>query len=69
MNAKIISSGILRALAIVVAIATGIYFLNAVTTVLVYILIAAIVSLIGRPIVLFLKTNCVLIKHFQPLAP
>lgn len=57
MNAKIISSGILRALAIVVAIATGIYFLNAVTTVLVYILIAAIVSLIGRPIVLFLKNK------------
>lgn len=57
MNAKIISSGILRALAIVVAIVAALYFLNAITTVLVYILIAAIVSLIGRPIALFLKNK------------
>ena len=57
MNAKIISSGILRALAIVVAILAGLYFLNAITTVLVYIVIAAIVSLIGRPIALFLKNK------------
>jgi len=57
MNAKIISSGILRALAIVVAILAGLYFLNAITTVLIYIVIAAIVSLIGRPIALFLKNK------------
>ena len=55
MNSKIISRGILRALAIIFGILLVFYFLYKIQSVIVYIAIAAVVSLIGRPIVLFLR--------------
>jgi len=55
MNSKIISDGILRALAIILGIVILCFFLYKISSVLVYIAIAAVISLIGRPIVLFLR--------------
>ncbi|MEO0526280.1 MAG: AI-2E family transporter [Bacteroidota bacterium] len=55
MSPKIISEGILRALGIIVGIVLLGYFLFEIRSVLVYITIAAVISLIGRPIVLFLR--------------
>ncbi|MDT0559186.1 AI-2E family transporter [Ichthyenterobacterium sp. W332] len=55
MNSKIIASGILRALGILIAIALILYFLFKIQAVIIYIAIAAVISLIGRPIVLFLR--------------
>jgi len=55
MNEKIISKGILRSLFWVTAISIGFYFLYIISSVLIYISIAGIISLIGRPIVKFLK--------------
>jgi len=57
MTSKTISEGILRALGIVVAIAIFLFFLNKISAVLIYIAIAAVVSLIGRPIVLFFRNK------------
>jgi predicted PurR-regulated permease PerM len=65
MRAKTIADGILRALAIVAAIIGVLYFVNAIFILITYILIAAVVSLIGRPIVLFLRTR---LKFNQNLA-
>jgi predicted PurR-regulated permease PerM len=53
MNAKTISSGILRALFIVVGGLLLLYFLYLIKAVLVYILLASVISLIGRRIVIF----------------
>ncbi|WP_412561027.1 MULTISPECIES: AI-2E family transporter [Winogradskyella] len=55
MNSKIIANGILRALGILLAIALILFFLYKIQVVIVYIAIAAVISLIGRPIVLFLR--------------
>lgn len=55
MNSKTISDGILRALAIIVAVLILVYLLFQISSVLTYIAIAAVTSLIGRPIVLFLR--------------
>ncbi|WP_411768760.1 AI-2E family transporter [Winogradskyella sp. A3E31] len=55
MNSKTIANGILRALAIIVGIALLLYFIYAIRTVIGYIAIAAILSLLGSPIVSFLK--------------
>ena len=55
MNSKDISNGILRALGIVIGIIILIWFLYKIQPVIVYVVIAAIVSLIGLPIVRFLK--------------
>jgi len=55
MTSKTLSEGILRALAIIAGILLLGYFLYQIQSVLVYIAIAAIISLIGRPIVLFLR--------------
>jgi predicted PurR-regulated permease PerM len=57
MNSKIISSGILRALAIILGVALLLYFLYKIQSVIVYIAIASVVSLLGLPIVRFLKTK------------
>ncbi|WP_417291006.1 AI-2E family transporter [Corallibacter sp.] len=57
MNSKIIANGILRALAVVVGICLVAFFLYKIQSVLVYIVIAAITSLIGRPIVQFLRNK------------
>ncbi len=55
MNSKIISDGIIRAVGILVGIALALYFLYKIQTVLLYIVIAVVISLLGRPIVVFLK--------------
>ncbi|MFD1613468.1 AI-2E family transporter [Gelatiniphilus marinus] len=55
MNSNTISNGILKAIAIIVGIAVLLYFLYQIQSVIVYVAIAAVISLIGRPIVLFLQ--------------
>ena len=55
MKAKIIADGILRALAIIAGIAILCYLLFKISSVIAYIAIAVVASLIGRPIVLFLR--------------
>ena len=55
MNSKAITNGILKALAIVLGIALLLYFLYKIQAVIIYIAIASVISLIGRPIVLFLR--------------
>lgn len=55
MNSRTIANGILRAVAVLVAICLVLYFLYAIRSVIVYILIAAVISLIGRPVIIFLR--------------
>ena len=55
MKSKIIANGILRAIGILAAIALVLFFLYKIQSVIVYIAVAAVISLIGRPIVLFLR--------------
>ncbi|MGJ8743076.1 AI-2E family transporter [Polaribacter sp.] len=55
MNSKTLANGILRALGIVVGIFLLGYFLFTIQSVIVYIIIAGILSLIARPIILFLR--------------
>jgi predicted PurR-regulated permease PerM len=55
MDSKSISIGILRAIAILTGITLLVYFLYLIQAVIVYILIAAVLSLIGRPFILFLR--------------
>ena len=55
MNSKIIAYGILRAVGIIVSVLLILYFLYEIQSVIVYILIAGVISLIGRPIVLVLR--------------
>lgn len=55
MTSKTISDGILRAIAILVGIALLLFFLYKIQSVLAYLTIAVIASLLGRPIVLFLR--------------
>ncbi len=57
MNSNTITKGILKALAIVVGVFLLFFFLYKIQSVLVYIAIAAVLSLIGRPIVRFLKVK------------
>ncbi|WP_179345148.1 AI-2E family transporter [Winogradskyella ursingii] len=55
MNSKIIANGILRALAILAGITFLLYFLYQIQSVIVYLAIAGFLSLVGRPIMIFLK--------------
>lgn len=55
MNSKIIAYGILRALAIIFGVALIILFLYKIKTVIVYLVIAGVLSLIGRPLMILLK--------------
>ncbi|RNC87235.1 MAG: AI-2E family transporter [Winogradskyella sp.] len=55
MNSKTIANGILRATCILVATTLVLYFLYKIQSVIVYIAVAAVISLIGRPVVLFLR--------------
>jgi len=57
MTSKTIANGILRALGIIVGILLLGYFLYMIQSVIVYIIIAAVLSLIGRPFILFLTTK------------
>lgn len=56
-DSKNISNGILRALAIILGICILSLFLYKISDVLIYIAIAGVISLIGRPIVRFLKSR------------
>lgn len=53
MNAKILSSGILRALGVLALIGVGLYFIYLIQTVIVYVIISIIFSMIANPIVEF----------------
>lgn len=55
MNSNTISNGILRAIAIILGVGLILLFLYEIQSVIGYIAIAAVISLIGRPIVLFLE--------------
>lgn len=55
MTSKIISDGILKAIAILVGVALVLFFLYKIQSVLAYLTIAVIASLLGRPIVLLLR--------------
>lgn len=57
MNSKIIAYGILRAISIVFGILLVCYFFYKIGSVIVYIATAVVISLIGRPIVLFFKNR------------
>jgi predicted PurR-regulated permease PerM len=57
VNSKSFSYGLLRALGILLAILLLLFFLYKIQSVLVYIAIAGIISLIGRPVVIFLRTR------------
>jgi len=54
MTSKTIASGILRAVAIMVGIALLLYFLWQIQSVIAYLAIAAVIALIGSPVVYFL---------------
>ena len=55
MNAKILANGILRAIAILVLVALFLYFLYEIQSVLTYLVVALILTLIGNPILDFFK--------------
>ena len=55
MNSNAITNGLLKALAIIIGIFVLLYFLYSIQSILVYIAIAAVISLIGSPIIRFLK--------------
>lgn len=55
MNEKEFSYGILRVIAILAGVFFLLYFLWAIQSVLIYIAIAGVISLIGRPFVIFLR--------------
>jgi len=54
-NANTIANGILRAVGIIVGIVLVFYFLYQIRSVIAYLAIAAVIALLGRPIVLFLR--------------
>ncbi|QMU65588.1 MAG: AI-2E family transporter [Flavobacteriaceae bacterium] len=68
MNAKIISNGILRALAILLGISTLCYFLYLVRTVIIYIVIAAVIAVIARPLIVFLRRKLKFSKTLSVIA-
>lgn len=55
MNSKHISNGILRAVGILAGIVLLLYFIYQIQSVIVYVVVAGVISLIGRPIVLLLR--------------
>lgn len=55
MTAKTISIGILRAVAIILGVALLLYFVWKIQSVIAYLTIAAVIALIGRPIVYLLR--------------
>lgn len=55
MNSNIITNGILKAIAIIIGVLVLLYFLYSVQSIIVYIAIAAVIALIGSPIIRFLK--------------
>ncbi len=57
MKAHDIANGILRALGIIIGIVLLLFFLYEIQSVIVYVAIAAVIALIGRPIVIFLRNK------------
>ncbi len=57
MNSNSITNGILKAIAIIAGVLLLIYFLYKVQSIIVYIAIAAVISIIASPIILFLKSK------------
>lgn len=57
MDARIIANGILRALAIIIGILLFLFFLYKIQSVIIYLIIAAVLSLVARPILSFLKNR------------
>lgn len=57
MTSKELSYGILRSVAILAGVLLLLLFLYQIQSVLVYIAIAGVISLIGRPVVIFLRTK------------
>lgn len=57
MNHKIISKGILRAISVIAGIALLLLFLYKIQSVIIYLVISSVISLIGRPIVLFFRRH------------
>jgi predicted PurR-regulated permease PerM len=55
MGSKTIANGILRAVGILTGIVLVLYFLYIIRSVLAYLAFAAVIALIGRPVVLFLR--------------
>ena len=55
MNSNTITNGILKATAIILGISVLLLFLYEVQSIIIYIAIAAVISLIGSPIIRFLK--------------
>ena len=57
MNSKTIANGILRAIVVLLGVFLLGYFLYAIQSVIVYIIIAGVLSLIAKPIIFFLSTK------------
>jgi predicted PurR-regulated permease PerM len=57
MNSKIIANGILKAIGILFLIVASLYFLYEIKTVIIYLIIALIITLIGNPMLYFFKTR------------
>ena len=55
MNSQTITQGIVQAFLIIVLLVAAYNILVAIESIIIYVLVAAVVSLIGRPITLFLK--------------
>lgn len=55
MTSNTIANGILKALGVILGVLLLLYFLYKIQIVIVYVAIAAVISLIGRPIVIFLR--------------
>ncbi len=56
-TSKAISNGILRAISIILGVILLLFFLYLIRSVLLYVLIGAIISLVGRPLMLFFTTK------------
>ncbi len=55
MNPQTLANGIVRAVLILAALALGLYFLYMIRSVIAYVLLAAVLALVGRPVIFFLR--------------
>ncbi len=55
MTPQTLANGIIRAFLMLAALVLGLYFLYMIRSVIAYVLLAAVLALIGRPVVLFLR--------------
>jgi len=68
MTSKTIANGILRAIGILAAVSLGVYLLYEIRTVLIYLVIALVLTLIGDPIVAFFKRRLKFNHTFATIA-